>query len=338
MNTPHIEGHQVTFRWQTTQADETPPLLIGDFNDWGARGTGDAIALTQTAPNEWTHTRSFPSDAYIEYKFTHDPTDPKAAVLDPNNPRKVSNGMGKQNNYLRMPDSRPIVIPRGIKHGKITEHTIRSFALPDAERHVWLYQPPVETPAPLMIVYDGRDYLRRAKLPEVIDHLIAQHQIPPVALAMIDNGKKSRYFEYNNSEMTLSILLEAVLPLAQRNLQLTSPGAYGVIGASMGGLMALYTALRLPGIFTRVISQSGAFLLKPRGEGLIDYLLKTQPTLPLKIWQDVGVYEWLLASNRELHTTLQARGYEVTYREFNAGHNYTAWRDQLPEALRTTFA
>lgn len=340
MTTPWIKDDQVTFVWNTTEKTEKPPFLIGDFNDWGARGTGDPITLTQSAPKQWTYTRQFPLDAYIEYKFTHDPQDPKAGALDPQNPRKVSNGMGKFNNYLRMPHSRATLLQRGVKRGQVTQHTIRSFFLPDRERTVWLYQPPVDTPAPLMVVYDGRDYLRRGKLPEVIDQLIAQGAIPPIALAMIDHGKKSRYFEYNNSEMTLGILLEGVFPLAQRELRLTEPGAYGVIGASMGGLMALYTGLRFPQIFSRVISQSGAFLMKPRGpmvEGLIDYLLRSQPTLPLKIWQDVGTYEWLLESNRALHTTLQTRGYDVTYREFNAGHNYTAWRDQLPEALQTTF-
>jgi enterochelin esterase-like enzyme len=31
---------------------------------------------------------------------------------------------------------------------------------------------------------------------------------------------------------------------------------------------------------------------------------------------------------------LKARGYEVAYREFNAGHNYPAWREDLIAGLQ----
>ena len=44
---------------------------------------------------------------------------------------------------------------------------------------------------------------------------------------------------------------------------------------------------------------------------------------------DVGRYEWLLESNRRLHALLVERGYDVTYREYNGGHNYPAWRDDV---------
>jgi enterochelin esterase-like enzyme len=37
----------------------------------------------------------------------------------------------------------------------------------------------------------------------------------------------------------------------------------------------------------------------------------------------------LLQSNRKMHKLLEQKGYEVTYREYNGGHNYTSWRDDL---------
>ena len=60
-------------------------------------------------------------------------------------------------------------------------------------------------------------------------------------------------------ESTLLFVAAQVLPLARAHLNLLDPakhpGAYGVLGASMGGLMALYTGLRLPRIFGHVLSQ-----------------------------------------------------------------------------------
>jgi enterochelin esterase family protein len=136
------------------------------------------------------------------------------------------------------------------------------------------------------------------------------------------------------------------LPLAQGHLRLIDieqqPGAYGVLGASMGGLMALHTGLRLPSIFGHVISQSGAFQFMPLDtvEPLPHTLIKAlapQISDRLRIWQDVGTMEWLLDSNRATHTLLKDQGYDVIYREFHTGHNYPAWRNILPEALTALY-
>jgi enterochelin esterase family protein len=131
-----------------------------------------------------------------------------------------------------------------------------------------------------------------------------------------------------------------VLPLAQRELDLLDiadrPGAHGILGASMGGLMALYAGLRVPHLFGRVLSQSGAFTLDGH-DTVVWELVRHAPVRPLRIWMDVGRYEWLLDCNRRLHELLVDRGYPVNYRELNAGHNYPAWRDDLSHGLEHLF-
>ncbi|MBU1752106.1 MAG: esterase family protein, partial [Chloroflexi bacterium] len=124
--------------------------------------------------------------------------------------------------------------------------------------------------------------------------------------------------------------------LAQAHLPLldvqTHPGAYGVLGASMGGLMALYMGLRAPHVFGYVLSQSGAFTMM--GRDLVVYdLVRDGPVRPIRIWMDVGRYEWLLPTNQHMHALLEAKGYDVTYREYNGGHNYSSWRDDVWRGL-----
>ena len=58
---------------------------------------------------------------------------------------------------------------------------------------------------------------------------------------------------------------------------------------------------------------------------------------PLKIWMDVGTFDFLLDSNRRLHGQLAERGYQVRYREHNGGHNYTSWRNGLDRGLEWLF-
>jgi enterochelin esterase family protein len=128
--------------------------------------------------------------------------------------------------------------------------------------------------------------------------------------------------------------------LAQAELNLLDlriyPGAHGILGASMGGLMALYAGVRAPKIFGRVLSQSGSYNLAGYEPVLWD-LLRNGPVQPLKVWMDVGRYEWLRPCNRDMYDLLEARGYGVAYREYNGGHNYPSWRDDVWRGLEWLF-
>jgi enterochelin esterase family protein len=190
------------------------------------------------------------------------------------------------------------------------------------------------------MVWDGVDYLRRAHLPVIIDNMIAQERIRPVALAMIQNGGRARTVEYACSDATLGFLTQSVLPLAQSNLRLTDPkqGNYGVLGASMGGLMAMYTGMRLSHIFNNVLSQSGSFSSDEYNPVVID-LIRHTPIQPVKIWMDVGTYDFpeIRTSNRSMAALFQERGYTATLRQHNAGHNFPAWRDDVWRGLEWLF-
>ena len=104
----------------------------------------------------------------------------------------------------------------------------------------------------------------------------------------------------------------------------------------MGGLMALYAGLRAPAVFGRVLSQSAAlYMSKP--DSVVFDLVRHGPIPPLRTWMDVGRYEWLLDSNRRMRKLLLERGYDVVYQEYNGGHNYPAWRNQLGQGLEALF-
>ncbi len=338
--TPLIDGEQVTFVW----AGDEPPLLLGDFTDWQF---GEPVSLKQVAAGVWTHTLSLPKNAFIEYAFITDleqaDTD-DGRLLDPHNPLKKWNGISATNNIFYMPEAKPTPLvkrKRGIARGKLTRHKVESEGFISGKaRDVWLYQPPVTEPVPLLVVYDGRDYLKQGKLDAIVDNLIAAGRMTPLALALVENGRQARFLEYACSDATLGFLQAKVLPLAQQELNLfdieTSPGTYGVMGASMGGVMSLYTGLRLPHIFGNVLSQSGAFAI-PEQELVVYDLVREAAVRPLHIWLDCGLFEFLLDTNRQMHNLLTDRGYHATYHEYPAGHNYFAWRDDLAAGLETLF-
>ena len=330
---PVIDGDTVTFAWHGEHA----PQLIGDFTGWE---WGTPLDLAPTAPGVWTRTLTLPADAYIEYAFWRD----GQRLADPLNPHTTPDGLGHRNPYFYMPDAAPSPLirrRRDVAHGTVTRHGLEGdFYLVGRKRPVVLYQPPTAEPCPLLVVLDGQDYRPRGRLVNIVDTLITKGRIRPVALALIDHGGRARAVEYACSDAHLAVLLERLVPLARATLNLldlqTQPGTFGILGASMGGLMALYAGLRAPHVFGHVLSQSGAFTLDTLDTVVWD-LVRQGPVLPLRIWMDVGRYEWLLDCNRRLHHLLVERGYDVTYREYNAGHNYPAWRNDVWRGLELLF-
>ncbi len=327
---PVIEGSQAWFVWP----GEKPALLNGDFYEWEL---ARSIQLQPAGENLWAACLEFVPDAYIEYSFF----DGEKRIPDPFNPRHTPNGYRLNNQYFYMPEGRPtplILRLPGVPRGKVTEHRLDpGELLPGQARIVSLYQPPVADPCPLFLVFDGGDYLKRVKIVTQVENLVSLGRMRPIALAMVSPFLPARMVEYACSDMTLAFLMKKVLPLARERLHLVEPagqpGAWGVMGASMSGLMSLYTAMRMPETFGMVLSQSGAYLPYGGPDPVIFSLVDYSPLLPLRIWMDTGLYEWLLPYNQSMRDRLVEKGYEVQYKEFSGGHNYPSWRNDLHHGL-----
>jgi enterochelin esterase-like enzyme len=335
--TPIIKDGTVTFVWRGRSA----PKLVGDFTGWD---DDHPVKMEKTEAGIWTYQHTFDPDAYIEYAFIKG----EESQLDPYNPHLTPNGIGGFNNYFYMPEYKPTNLgrkKRQVPHGTVTSHELPTdYFITGEERTVHLYNPPVAEAVPLVVVWDGQDYLFKLRLNTIVDNLIYQGRIRPIALAFVDNaGQELRTIEYSCNEATLAFLMIEVLPLATKELNLidigANPGAYGVLGASMGGLMALYTGARMPQVFGNVLSQSGAFSWGNFDMVVFD-LLQQGEVRPIKIWLDVGQYdlEGLLGSNQRMKDMLNQRGYSLSYREYHAGHNYPAWKDEIWRGLETLFS
>jgi enterochelin esterase-like enzyme len=329
---PVIGNETVTFLWQ----GKTAPQLIDDLHNWE-----EAPQSMQRVGSElWAYSMPLASDAYLEYAFVD--TNSGERLPDPLNRNTVWNGVNAYNHFFYMPQAGPSPLARplrGADKGTVTRYQVptRDFAT-GPERAVYLYQPAVKIPVPLLVVYDGSDYYRRSKLNIIVDNLIASKRVHPFAMAMVNNGGAARTLEYSCSEATIEFVFECVIPIAQENLILTPPGGepYGILGASMGGLMALYTGMRLPKVFGKVLSQSGAFEYLEHEYVVMD-LVRYAPPPDIEIWMDVGRYEVLLHSNRQMYATLKEKQFNVRYHEFSGGHNHTTWRDDIWRGLEALF-
>jgi enterochelin esterase family protein len=336
---PTIEQSRVTITWYGVKA----PYFISDLHGWEE----NPQPLRKTGDKTWEISFELPLDAYLEYAFLA--TENNARVPDPLNTKRISNGVGSYNHFFYMPGSGPSPLrnlPSAGLSGRISRHIVPArFSTASKERRVYLYHPPTDQPVPLLVVYDGMDaqnsdYYHRVKLASIVDNLIAAQRIRPLAVAFLQNGGPARGVEYGCAEPTLGFLVGQVLPLVSQELNLLPytehPGIHGILGDSMGGLMAVYTSLRLPHIFGKALSQAGAFHLWGY-ESIVVQMVRYFPKPDVKFWLNCGVMDFLIGANRQMAALLEEKGYDFTYNENSGAHNYTTFGNTCAQGLEALF-
>lgn len=323
-------------------------------------GLGDEITLRgdmlgeQSAPltrlGQTTlryYRRSYEPDARLDYHLLVDGDD----IGDPRNPRITPSGYGPRAE-LRMPGySEPETwrVRQNVTHG-----TVKAFPGFISERYpstrtIWIYTPPDYDESqryPSVYFHDGGDYLEYSAAAAIFDNLIADGLIPPTIGVFVDpSAEYGRAVDYDlNAEYSALICDELVPWVDQRYATQRTPDRRGIVGASFGGLIALFIAQRRPDLFGLVGSQSG---FVSRSDGAIIKAFADSPALPLKIDLIIGTYEThvgpfergsaeadFLAGNRAFRDLLATHGYSHAYAEYHDGHAWALWRARLGDALR----
>ncbi|MFE1290335.1 enterochelin esterase [Streptomyces sp. NPDC058751] len=262
---------------------------------------------------------------------------------DPYNPRLLPRRWsGAPVSYAELPDAPRAVdwIPRPeVPRGTVTEHEVTSDRLGD-RRKVWLYEPVVTgAPAelPVLVLLDGEHWQPRLGVAHLLDNLVADGRIPPVAAVLpesVDAG--TRWAQLTCRPEFVAFLEEELLPWAAERLPLTTDPARTIVaGQSLGGLTAAYAAAHSPHRFGNALVQSGSFWwpVGP-GEEWLTGALAASERLPVRFRLSFGEQEWVaLPAARRLRDTLTSAGYDVRYREFNGGHDYLCWRTELADGL-----
>jgi len=160
-------------------------------------------------------------------------------------------------------------VERDVPHGRVREEMLDG-------RRVWLYEPPAVAEAGLLL-FDGHEYTALAKAPTVLDNLLAEGLIPPVAAVLPDSPETERRIrELGGDAAFLTWCCERLLPWSGVD---ASPERMVVAGSSMGGLASTWFASERCDLFGCAIVQSGGFPGMP---------IVVPAGLPLRFYLDVG--------------------------------------------------
>ena len=341
---PLVEGPHVTFAW---------------------RGGADAVnlrhfvfGLPSTMPMHrvdgsdlWFTTMELPTGSRVEYKFEvvrgssrewiRDPLNPFVA-RDPFGGNSVCQGDGYSTPDWIEPDDE-------VRPGRLEEHVLPDTPFGEARR-VSLYLPARYRPSrryPLLIVHDGGDYLQFARLKTVLDNLIHRQEVAPLVAVLTHPG--DRLVEYPDDPRHVSFIAETVLPWVDaRCPTYGTPATRCLMGASFGAVASLSVAWRHPGLFGRLLLQSGSFAFTDIGEHkrgpafdpVVRFVnqFREEPGRPSeRVFLSCGTYESLIYENRSMVPLLQETGMRVRYVEARDGHNWENWRDRLRVGLSWLF-
>lgn len=356
---PLADGERlVTFLWRGAQRNVR--LVGGPSNDhdWLQRlGSTDI----------WYRSYRVPASLRLSYRLAPDvpdfdgtPQERRRALLataqtDPLNPKTLpAQPLDRFNgdSLLELPgaprspwlDERP-----GAPRGTVQAHRLASRHLGN-ERDIHVYRSAgwrdgAEGQA-LVVLFDADRYLDDIPLPTILDNLVADGRLPPVAAIFIANpSSETRAAELPPADTRMaSFLAEELMPWARAQGVRADAARTVIAGASYGGLASAWAAFRHPEWFGAVYSQSGSFWWSPPGGDEEPEWLTRQfaqaPAAPVRFVLEAGLYETgrqgtpgILETTRHLRDVLRAKGYAVAHREFASGHDNAHWRVTIGAAL-----
>jgi enterochelin esterase family protein len=292
-----------------------------------------------------------PPRARAEYKFAVNRHGRDHWLHDPHNALRAFDPFGS-NSVCSMPGyTEPPWTKRreGIREGRMERFEVETRVY-GGRRPIDVWLPPefaTYKRFPLLIVQDGGDYRKFAGMRTVLDNLVGASEVAPMIVAFTSGVDRNR--EYGADPRQPDFLVNEVLPaICSRYPIVEGPEGRGLCGASFGGVTSLYTAWRYPGVFGKLLLQSGSFVFTDVGRhdrsALFDPVVafvnafRADPgRVDARIFMSCGTFESLIYYNRSLVPLLRGAGLDVKFVESHDGHNWVAWRDRLREGLTWLF-
>jgi predicted alpha/beta superfamily hydrolase len=256
--------------------------------------------------------------------------------------------------------------------GQLRLHELRSRIFRNTRLvRVWLppgYETRSKTRYPVLYLNDGQNLFDPAtafagvawQAGETAARLISEKKIPPLIIVGVDNTGENRireYIPYRSADPSVprplgmrypDFLQREVMPLVEENYRVGKGAEHTALGgSSLGGLIALYTQVAMPGVFGRLLIESPSLFVAKR-RILED--CRSVREWPLRVYLAIGTREVgnpekderAVQDVCELGKILRAGGLRKNRLkvriEAGAPHSEGAWAARFPQALEFLYS
>jgi len=259
------------------------------------------------------------------------------------------------------PDSLP---QAGVPQGKLEgPFLFRSQVFTNTVRKYWVYVPAqyqAGKPACVLVFQDGQRASKTngsIRLPQVMDNLIAKHEMPVTIGIFITPGSRgeeyrevgggnpnNRSVEYDSlGDQYARFLIDEILPEVGKTYQLTQdPAGRAIGGFSSGAICAFNVAWERPDQFRKVISCIGSFT-NIRGGHVFPKRVRETDKKPIRVFVEDTLHDLPNPTdpNRDWHVqneamvaALKEKGYDFTYAFAEGVHSDNHGGSIMPDMLR----
>ncbi|WP_256793222.1 alpha/beta hydrolase-fold protein [Terrabacter sp. Ter38] len=201
---------------------------------------------------------------------------------------------------------------------------------------------PVSTDTSLAVLFDGRPMID-AGIPETVRSLQEEGAIGPLTTVYVESIEGSTTRGPSRvASLTDPVLLDRLVDtlrgfLEQSGAVTADSRRRVVLGHSLGGNAALYVAAHWPRLFGGAATGSAALWWPgdPVQLSGSQVAAEVQAATGLRLWMQAGTAEDpdLLRSNREFWEGADAASLDLVHVEHSGGHELSAWRSGLGQAL-----
>ncbi|TXR53663.1 enterochelin esterase [Reinekea thalattae] len=284
----------------------------------------------------------------------------ESAIADPLNNNNLPHcPWGKKHSALSMPNAIPQTAWQTFdnqsytqEQNNLTRHSWLSNQL-QQERHYWLFNTSNTEDSkdlPLVILLDGDFWAETLPISGVVQQQTQQGHLPAAVYLFIDSidGKQRMQDLMGSDDFWFAINNELIPDIASQLPITEKPEHTVVTGQSLGGLSALYAALKWPQRYGAVLSQSGSFwwpdnrlIFQQDSEKIaltdeMQQLLELGAQRPnkLNVFMEVGsAEEAMVPLNNAVFNALKQQQHSIDFRHFAGGHDRYCWRGGLIEGL-----
>jgi|GEM_PF-2353872 len=317
------------------------PQARGEFNEWGATNVEDN-RMRRVVGEFWGRFLQVPDGSY-PYKLAYPGLDGNDAWFTDRSNRHIewdgfdpgtigsfnsilhrgSNASGSRMVWWMQVESQVM--------GNVREvyiHLPASYDQDESKRY------------PVLYVQDGNESIVRSQFHQVADEYAAEGNAEVILVFVALPAQEDRFDEYTmasdgarGDEYTEFLATELVPMIDAAFRTRAEPGARGLVGASLGGLISFWTALQYSGTFEYTAGMSSSFFW---ADQFMIREVERRGCQGLSYYIDSGSPNDNADVTRLMRDTLAQLGCTFEHVEETGGtHDWSYWRGRFPNVLRT---